>query len=140
MGTSQKQQEIDKQRYYTDCNTGSYYTRCKKAHRATGQRCVICLNKSTNIHHSRYGNDVIGVSIFPVCDVCHTKVCHNLKNWIIDKKDKMKSRNTDDFEAYLRMRYLFLETVYIPTHGSMKYTPISKPQNRQTQNHQIQNY
>lgn len=136
---NEKQREIDKKRYYTDENGGTYYTRCKKAHKATGQRCVICLEKSTNIHHSRYGNDVIGVSIFPVCSICHTKVCHDLANWIEHKTDKMKSKNTEQFEEYLKMRYLFLQTVYIPSHGGMKYkpttttkTPASKPKRKTT--------
>ena len=109
---------IDKKRYYTD-NNGTYYDRCREAHRATGQRCTICLGKSQEVHHTAYGEDVIGFTIFPVCKACHS-ICHTVGNWIEDT-DKMKSHNTDKFTDYLRMRFLFVGIVHNPAHGQLNY-------------------
>jgi hypothetical protein len=118
--TTKENMQTHRERYYTDVE-GSYYKRCNKAHKATGQRCVICLKKSTNVHHASYGNDIVGKTIFPVCHSCHETVCHHQTNWIIHK-DKMKSRNTPAFTEYLQMQFAFIEIVHTPTKGKLTYS------------------
>lgn len=112
-------QQLDQKRYYTDKN-GTYYDRCRVAHELTSQRCVICFGKSKHIHHSSYGKDIHGYSIFPVCEKCHYGVCHASNNWI-EKTDRMKSENTSEFREYLRMQYLLVKIVHVPIHGKLSY-------------------
>ena len=103
------------QRYY-----GDYKERCRKAHESTGQRCVICSKKSEEIHHSSYGNDVIGKTIFAVCRHCHETIAHDPKNWR-PNKDPMKSRNTQEFSEWLRVKYLYVCRVHNPLKGKLSY-------------------
>ena len=94
-----------------DARYGKNYKRlCTMAHRQTKGYCCYCLSsKSEEIHHALYGNDIAGVSIFAVCDRCHTKVCHNRQNWIKDKKNPVwKNRNTEEFTARLKLGFELL--------------------------------
>lgn len=103
------------ERYY-----GDYKTRCKKAHESTKQRCSICYGKSTHCHHTSYGDDVIGSTLFPVCEHCHEKICHHPDNWK-PSKNPMMSRNTKDFTEWLKVKYLYVKKVYNPLKGGLVY-------------------
>ncbi|MGB6301153.1 MAG: hypothetical protein WBF90_33935 [Rivularia sp. (in: cyanobacteria)] len=88
---------------------GKGYSRiCAIAHKRTNQLCCCCLSaKSEEIHHALYGFDVIGWSIFPVCKECHTKICHNKENWIVDEDNPVwNNRNNLNFLKKLRDNYL----------------------------------
>jgi hypothetical protein len=104
-----------KTRYY-----GDYYGRCREAHRSTGQRCVICTGKSTHVHHAYYGDDVVGTSIFPICESCHGSVCHSRENWIPNKQE-MKAKNTPAFINKLRIQFLYVRVVTHAVHGDLSY-------------------
>jgi hypothetical protein len=108
-----------KGRYYSD-KKSTYYQRCKIAHKSSGQRCTICTGKSTEVHHSSYGNDIVGKSIFPVCSSCHMNICHAPNNWI-KSNNKMKSKNTNEFILYLRMQFDFINIVHNPINGELSY-------------------
>jgi len=98
----------------------NYVEICSDAHQDIGQRCVLCLKKSKVIHHAAYGNDKPGYTVFPVCVRCHNSICHSPTNWI-RHKEVMKSHNTPDFTEYLRMQYLYVQTVHNPIHGKLKF-------------------
>ena len=84
-----------------------YKDMCKSAHKETHNLCCVCLNnKSTQIHHACYGNDIIGKSIFPVCVYCHYRICHHKFHWIRCPTDPVwNNRNTEDFTQKLQSGY-----------------------------------
>lgn len=101
-------QELDWDARYGDIN--QYKKQVAIAHRKTHNHCCVCLtSKSNQLHHASYGNDRIGISTFPVCDRCHSGICHSSDNWIKDKTDPVwKSRNTPEFTKRLRLGYQLL--------------------------------
>ena len=80
------------------------------AHRKTHNYCVVCLtNKSEEIHHAYYGNDIIGVSTFPTCYRCHNEICHSQLNWVKSRINPVwGNRNTNEFITRLRLGYQLL--------------------------------
>ncbi|MCC5668207.1 hypothetical protein LC653_31190 [Nostoc sp. CHAB 5784] len=91
-------------------NPKEYRKQVAIAHRKTHNYCVVCLtNKSKEIHHAYYGNDVIGVSTFPTCYRCHDEICHSPTNWIKNPSNPVwGNRNTDEFIIRLRLGYQLL--------------------------------
>lgn len=102
-------------RYY-----GKYKERCLKTHQLCGQRCVICSQKSEEIHHSEYGNDIPGKTIFALCKSCHENKAHHPDNWR-SNKNPMLSRNTKEFSDFLRVKYLYIRKVHNVTKGGLIY-------------------
>lgn len=80
-----------------------YAKQCAKAHNLTKQKCCCCLVKpSEEIHHAAYGNDQIGITVFPVCRECHKAIAHHPDNWIVSRQDKVwGSKNTPGFTEQL---------------------------------------
>jgi len=67
--------------------------------------------KFEELHHANYSGNHLGQNWFPVCERCQTKVCHNPKNWILDKKNPVwGNRNTEEFTKRLRLGYELLYT------------------------------
>lgn len=95
----------------------SYKKNCAIAHNKTRSLCCVCLvNKSNQIHHAYYGNDVAGESVFPVCTKCHRLTCHSKKYWIKDSKNPVwENRNTETFLQRLRMGYKLLNKGLTPS-------------------------
>ncbi len=77
-----------------------------------GSTCCCCLKrKFDELHHTSYEGNNLGINWFPVCDRCHTKVCHDTKNWIIDKKNPVwKNRSIETFTQRLKLGYQLLYT------------------------------
>ena len=91
-------------------NMKNYRKQCAIAHKSVHGLCCVCMVKqSEQIHHAFYGNDIIGVSTFPVCLSCHTQICHNPRNWIKDHENPVwRNRNTPEFIERLRLGYRLL--------------------------------
>lgn len=91
-------------------NLDRYRKQAAIAHKKTHNHCVVCMtNKSEEIHHAYYGNDIIGVSTFPVCRHCHSDVCHSSTNWIKSRSDPVWGNyNTEEFITRLRLGYKLL--------------------------------
>lgn len=102
-----------------------YKKMCAIAHGAAHQLCCCCLIRPSNvIHHSRYGKDEIGLTVFPVCGGryddqgnlkpgekagCHELLCHHPNNWVTYKNSPLwKNHNTLKFEKRLRLGYILL--------------------------------
>lgn len=91
-------------------NIKSYRKQCAIAHQSSKNLCCVCLvNPSEELHHAKYGNDVIGETVFPVCLKCHESVCHSSKNWLKDKYNPVwKNQNTAEFIERLKIGYKLL--------------------------------
>ncbi|WP_375511432.1 hypothetical protein [uncultured Nostoc sp.] len=91
-------------------NPKQYKKQVAIAHRKTHNYCVVCLtNKSEEIHHAYYGNDIIGISTFPTCYRCHDEIFHSSINWIKSRINPVwGNRNTDEFITRLRLGYQLL--------------------------------
>ncbi|MFN6560069.1 MAG: hypothetical protein RMY28_009695 [Nostoc sp. ChiSLP01] len=91
----------------------NYSKECAIAHSKLekyGSLCCCCLKqKFDELHHAKYGGNNLGDNWFPVCERCHTEVCHNLKNWIKDKQNPIwGNQNTEEFTKRLRLGYQLL--------------------------------
>jgi hypothetical protein len=91
-------------------NLKKYRRQCAIAHKAVKHFCCVCLtNTSEQLHHAKYGNDKIGVTVFPVCLDCHANVCHSSINWIKDKQNPLwNNQNTPEFIERLEIGYKLL--------------------------------
>lgn len=91
-------------------NLKKYRQQCAIAHKSTHGLCCVCMTrKSQEIHHAFYGNDIIGVSTYPVCAKCHQTICHSPENWIKDHQNPVwKNRNTMQFTQRLQLGYKLL--------------------------------
>ena len=91
-------------------NIKQYYKQCAIAHKSVYNLCCVCLTKkSEQLHHAKYGNDIIGTTTFPVCTSCHQRICHDVNNWIIDTTNpEWGNRNTPDFTERLQLGYKLL--------------------------------
>ncbi|WP_322706377.1 hypothetical protein [Nostoc sp. DedQUE04] len=75
-----------------------------------GSLCCCCLKrKFDELHHTSYGSNHLGKNWFPTCERCHTEICHNSGNWIVDNKNPVwGNRNTEKFTLRLRLGYQLL--------------------------------
>ncbi|MGA1256913.1 MAG: hypothetical protein ACO3YX_07885, partial [Candidatus Nanopelagicaceae bacterium] len=91
-------------------NPKKYRQQCAIAHASTHSLCCVCMTrKSQELHHAFYGNDIIGVSVYPVCISCHRAICHSPENWIKDHHNPLwKNRNTEEFIERLQLGYKLL--------------------------------
>lgn len=118
-----------------------YRTMCAIAHRSSKQLCCCCLVRPSNIlHHSQYGKDAIGVTVFPVCGGrydddgnllsgsspgCHELKCHAPSNWITYKRSPLwKNHNTPEFERKLRLGYQLLNKGIKPPQPRRNNRPV----------------
>lgn len=102
-----------------------YRKMCAIAHQKSHSLCCCCLTRrSTVIHHSRYGKDQIGVTVFPVCGGryddqgnllkgcrkgCHENICHAPQNWVQYRNAPLwRNHNTPQFEKQLQVGYALL--------------------------------
>lgn len=84
-------------------NLPAHKKKCARAHKSTGGLCVCCLTRpSTQIHHTLYGCDRLGQTIFPVCAECHRQ-SHSAKNWIKHPSNPVwKNHNTPEWKRKLK--------------------------------------
>lgn len=112
-------------RYKGNPNGKPYRKLCAIAHRGSHQLCCLCLRRPSNvIHHSQYGKDKVGKTVFPVCGGrydkegnllpgeqigCHELECHHPNNWVTYKNAPLwKNHNIPAFERRLRLGYALL--------------------------------
>ncbi|WP_375511786.1 hypothetical protein [uncultured Nostoc sp.] len=91
-------------------NIKVYKKQCAIAHQSVKGLCCVCLVRpSEQLHHAKYGNDEIGLTVFPVCLNCHNQVCHSSKNWNKDKtRPVWGNQNTPEFIERLKLGYKLL--------------------------------
>jgi hypothetical protein len=86
-----------------------YKKLCAIAHKSTKGFCCCCLKKkSTEVHHTKYGSDKPGVTVFPLCKACHDR-SHKSENWIKSKSNPVwKNHATKDWEERLKLGFKLL--------------------------------
>ena len=87
-----------------------YRKLCARVHKSTGGVCCCCLKRrSQEVHHTQYGRDRIGKTVFPLCKRCHDQKAHSEENWCKDKRDPVwGNKNTQEFSERLRLGYRLL--------------------------------
>lgn len=66
-------------------------------------RCILGNHRAVLVHHSMYGIDITGWSIFPLCRKCHEFV-HHPGVWI-PNESLILCRNTPEFTNFLRAKF-----------------------------------
>lgn len=91
-----------------------YAKNCAITHQATGGTCCCCnAVPSKEIHHTSYRGeeDEPGVNLFPVCERCHSEICHSKDNWVTDPDNPVwGNHSTPGFAKALQHNYQQLES------------------------------